>query len=190
MSTDPGDSLSDSVSHAILAGGDRPLDPGSPEDQLEIVARAAEAHDRTRELLAHSVGAAKAGGHSWAAIGSTLGLSRQAAQQRFGRVEDEELGAEHRWLGPVTAFDEMAELELAGRMGWHTVGAGLLRHKMVRTATRWEHRRVVWLRPASQYAVDGWRIGCRAFPWLYLIRDLGLPPEIEPGPMEPPGPAD
>ena len=87
------------------------------------------------------------------------------------------LGAEVRWLGPVTAFDEMAELALAGRRGWRTVDAGMLKHKVVRTPTQWEHRRVAWTRPASALEQDGWHVAVRAFPWLYLVRDTGIPAE-------------
>ena len=77
----------------------------------------------------------------------------------------------------MTAFDEMPELELAGRRGWRTIGAGMLKHRMERTDTQWEHRRVVWRRPAGSYEVDGWVVAARAFPWLYLVRDLRTPPE-------------
>jgi hypothetical protein len=34
--------------------------------------------------LRHRVGVARRHGHSWAAIGFILGITRQAAQQRFG----------------------------------------------------------------------------------------------------------
>lgn len=167
--------LDDAIGRAILAGTD-------PADPLALVRRAAEA-DRAAGLLLHrSVAAARSGGHSWQAIGEVLGLTRQAAQQRFGKdgegvVPDGEDGTEERWLGPVTAFDEMDELALAGRLGWHTIGAGLLRHRMVRTATQWEHKRVVWSGSTARYARDGWQVGCRAFPWVYLVRDTGRPVE-------------
>ena len=75
----------------------------------------------------------------------------------------------------MTAFDEMEELAIAGRLGWRTVSAGLLRHRVVRTDTQWEHRRVLWRKAPSSYEQDGWQMGCRAFPWLYLVRDTGLP---------------
>ncbi len=171
--------LADAIGKAILAGeAGQQLDPTRPGDPLAIVVRAAEAETVVRDLLRHSVAAARAHGHSWAAIGDALGLTRQAVQQRFGAgVDTPEGDVETRTLGPVTAFDEMHELELAGRQGWRTVGAGLLRHTMLRTDTQWEHRRVVWRRAASSYERDGWEIGCRAFPWLYLVRDRRLPPE-------------
>lgn len=153
------------------------VDPSGTEDHLAIVARAAAAESITRDLLQQAVSAARGTGHSWSAIGAQLGLSRQGVQQRFGSRTTPEDSAEYRWLGPVTAFDELRELELAGRLGWHTVEAGMLRHKMVRTPTQWEHRRVVWTRPLRRYEQDGWQVGCRAFPWVYLVRDLGVPAE-------------
>lgn len=162
--------LADALGRAILDGAD-------PGDELALVRRTAAADEATTLLLHQSVSAARAAGHSWTAIGTTLGLTRQAAQQRFGRPGEPTAGAkgEERWLGPVTAFDEMAELDIAGRLGWHTVEAGLLRHRMVRTTSQWEHKRVVWTGSLARYERDGWQVGCRAFPWVYLVRETGEP---------------
>lgn len=164
--------LDEAIGRAILAGADA-------DDPLALVRRAADADRAAGALLHRSVAAARSGGHSWQAIGDVLGLTRQAAQQRFGKDETPATpggaDAEERWLGPVTAFDEMDELALAGRLGWHTVGAGLLRHRMVRTATQWEHKRVVWTGSTARYAREGWQVGCHAFPWVYLVRDTGRP---------------
>lgn len=152
-------------------------DPSDHIDHLTIVTRAAAAEAISRELLQQAVSAARGNGHSWGAIGNQLGLSRQGVQQRFGSRSTPDDTPECRWLGPVTAFDELRELEIAGRLGWHTVEAGMLRHKMIRTSTQWEHRRVAWTGPVRRYEQDGWQVGCRAFPWLYLVRDLGVPAE-------------
>lgn len=160
--------LTDALGRAILDGAD-------PGDELALVRRTAAADEATTLLLQQAVGAARSAGHSWTAIGATLGLTRQAAQQRFGRGGEATHDVNERWLGPVTAFDEMAELEIAGRLGWHTVEAGLLRHRMVRTSTQWEHKRVLWSGSSGRYARDGWQLGCRAFPWVYLVRDTGRP---------------
>ena len=182
----------DGIAAAIIDGGpeERRLDPESPQDHLAIVHRTAQADAAVRNLLTRSVGAARGSGHSWAAIGDQLGMTRQAAQQRFGaepaeghsrgegasETEGAE-GGERRRLGPVTAFDELPELQIAGRQGWRTVDAGMLCHIVERTDTQWETRRVVWRKPAGAYEKDGWQVAVRAFPWLYLVRDLGVPAE-------------
>lgn len=169
--------LADRIGRAVLDEG---LDPEQAEDHLEIVRRASEAEQVARGLLRQSVAAARANGHSWSALGAVLGMSRQAAQQRFGSpvaAQDGGAADETRVLGPVTAFDELPELELAGRQGWRTTGVGMFTHTMQRTPTQWEHRRVVWSRPTSRYLRDGWVVGARSFPWLYLVRDTGLPAE-------------
>ena len=168
------DELAEGLGAAILA-------ERADRDPLDVVSRVAEAEEVVHDLLRQSVVAARAAGCSWAAIGAELGMTRQAAQQRFGGVATDGRSADEceRWLGPVTAFDELPELELAGRLGWHTVEAGMLCHRMVRTDTQWEHKRVVWPGSLTRNERDGWQLGCRAFPWVYLIRDLGVPAEPE-----------
>lgn len=177
----PGDDadigLADRLAGAILDDPDLPDTPGAT-DHLTLVHRCHRAEAVTRSLTQQAVDAARTAGHSWADIGGELGMSRQAAQQRFGGAPHG-LGPDERWLGPVTAFDELAELDMAGRLGWHTVGAELLRHRMVRTDTQWQHKRLLWPRSTAGLLRDGWQIGCRAFPWIYLIRDTGLPAERE-----------
>lgn len=172
--------LATAIGHLILQDA-TVADHLDGEDHLRVVERAARAHEITGDLLRQSVSAARSDGVSWTTLGATLGLSRQGVQQRFGRTggdaDDlpEDQGQEHRWLGPVTALDELAELRLAGKLGWRTVEVGMLRHKMVRTPTQWEHRRVVWTRSPAHFERDGWQIAVRAFPWLYLVRDTGVP---------------
>lgn len=170
--TEPRPDLADLLGSAILDA----LPPGGSDgDALDLVRRTAEAEAIAGRLLHQAVGSARSSGHSWAAIGQALGMTRQAAQKRFGAAAEGSAGPEERTLGPVTAFDEMAELAAAGELGWHTIGAGLLSHRMIRTDTRWEHRRVAWVKAPSRYETDGWQIGCKAFPWLYLVRDTGRP---------------
>lgn len=182
--------LAAAIGQAILGdarsvGGGVGTGGGLDADQHRaLVRRAAAAERASRDLLHQAVASARAGGLSWAALGEELALSRQAVQQRFGgaaRATDDP-GPEERWLGPVTAFDEMAELALAGRMGWRTVGVGMLKHRMVRTDTQWEHRRVLAGRAAARLEGDGWQVACRAFPWVYLVNDLGVAPEVDPPP--------
>jgi hypothetical protein len=63
-----------------------------PDDPLERVRSAATALGLAEQALADSVHRAHAAGHSWAAIGSVLGTSRQAAFKRFGAVRDPATG--------------------------------------------------------------------------------------------------
>lgn len=169
--------LADAVGRAVIsAAGVDGAETIGVREHLALIAASARAEDDARAILLRSVAAARAGGASWALIGAELGMTRQAAQQRFGGASGlRGVGDAERWLGPVTAFDEMAELEIAGRAGWHTVEVGMLAHRMVRTDTQWEHRRILWRASLASEKADGWLIGCRAFPWVYLIRDLGIP---------------
>lgn len=176
-------SLADALGEAILVAGSDGGSDGErrwtePGHELALVRRTADANAVVADLLRQAVAAARAGGHSWSAIGAELGMTRQAVQQRFGdRGARDPDSDDVRWLGPVTAFDEMRELELAGRLGWHTVEAGLLRHRIVRGDTQWEHRRVIWTGSLRRHQADGWEVGCTAFPWVYLVRDTGVPVE-------------
>lgn len=176
MSEGPIPGLGEALGAAILSGLDT---QDETQQHLAVVRRAAAAEGEVATLLRQSVLAARAAGHSWAALGAELGMSRQAAQQRFGdrRGATEEASEQERWLGPVTAFDEMAELEIAGRQGWRTVGAGMLKHRVRRTPTQWEHQRIVWTGPLRRWEDEGWQVAIRAFPWIYLVRDTGLPAE-------------
>ncbi|MCR2801378.1 hypothetical protein QNO21_08675 [Microbacterium sp. zg-Y818] len=176
--------LADAVGRAVLAAAQ--VDDSAPlgvDEHLALIAASARAEREVREILQRSVAAARGGGASWALIGAELGMSRQAAQQRFGGPTEagaalgpDAVGAE-RWLGPVTAFDEMTELDAAGRAGWRTVEVGMLSHRMVRTDTQWEPRRIFWRASPAAEERDGWQVACRAFPWIYLVRDRGIPPE-------------
>lgn len=165
---------------AILAGLDGDEDA---QDHLEIVRRTAQAAVDVEMLMHQAVHAARAAGHSWSTLGAELGMSRQAAQQRFGSrrgaADESTASGEERWLGPVTAFDEMAELEIAGRQGWRTVGAGMLKHRVRRTDTQWEHRRVAWTGAVRGWEAEGWEVALRSFPWVYLVRDTGRPAEAD-----------
>src|SRR5689334_1735582 len=90
------------LAEAIL--GDRSgadLDePGAP---LALVARVRDAEVEVRALLQQAVGSARAAGHSWGALGETLGMSRQAVQQRFGKETgpdptESDAASNRRWL--------------------------------------------------------------------------------------------
>ena len=51
---------------------------------LRRIGEAAEATERARDALAQAVASASSHGRSWGQIGMVLGVSRQAARERFG----------------------------------------------------------------------------------------------------------
>lgn len=149
-----------------------------PEASLALVDAARVAAEEASRLLRGSIDGARAAGHSWGAIGDLLGVSKQAAQQRFGgpATPAGETGA-RRILSPVTAFDEMAELAIAGRAGWHSVDYGALHHVLEKSDVQWEHRRAAW-GTFSRAALerDGWQfVGSGWFPWSYWARPTDRP---------------
>ncbi|MYB10911.1 MAG: hypothetical protein F4Y28_13160 [Acidimicrobiia bacterium] len=56
---------------------------------LKAVGRLAEQRDNLETELAHAVAAARQDDWSWAMIGIMLGVSRQAAQQKYGALAAE-----------------------------------------------------------------------------------------------------
>jgi hypothetical protein len=147
------------------------------EQLLELVVVTARAGTETRSLLGEAVTSARAAGASWDAIGRVLGMSRQAAHQRFGRTRDQDDAPGTRILGPVTAASEMEALRQAGRHGWHSVGFGAYQHTLEHSATQWEHRRmrVVAVGTRTRLEQEGWQVIGTWFPWVYLKRDTGIP---------------
>lgn len=179
--------FTDAIAQAIAR-----LDPGlerrlgrDPQAHLDLVVITRRAHEEIGSLLGSAVVAARAAGHSWEQIGSSLGMSRQAAQQRFGRavVDEDDLGDRRRLVG-LTAMREMEELDEWGRHGWHSVRFGPMFHDVQRSSVQWEHRRnVIGSRAARELEQQGWqRIGTLWFPWVYFKRTTGMPAEPgEPG---------
>lgn len=159
-------------------------DPKSIDDYLKLVEAAAEMEAAAQVILHDAVTSARSAGAAWSAVGATLGMSRQAAQKRFvtqpGPSADE-LDPHERVLGPVSALDEMKELALAGKYGWHSVEFGHLHHRVVRSDTQWEHWRITMLRQRSRaMQEEGWQLIGSEFPFSYLKRDLGTPALAEP----------
>ncbi|GLW03383.1 hypothetical protein [Streptomyces lavendulae] len=141
--------------------------------------------EEASRLLREAVQGARAAGHSWDTVGRVLGVSRQAAQQRFaGKAGGGDSPAppgggsdapERRTLGGLTAFDEMAALEEAGRDGWHVVGYGPFFHEVEASGHPWEHCRVALPSAARHRRMEseGWiPVGAGWFPWRYYKRPL------------------
>lgn len=159
-------------------------EPREVEDFVDLVAAVNEIDLQARSMLCDAVISARSAGATWAVIGRTLGMTKQAAQKRFAvgpTPGPTDLDPDERILGPVTAFNEMAELEIAGAYGWHSVDFGPYFHRVVRSPTRWEHRRVTMLgRSATRLQAQGWQLIRSEFPFSYLKRDLRTPALVEP----------
>lgn len=148
---------------------------------LDLLVLTARADAETTRLLHEAAISARTGGQSWDAIGRSLGMTRQAAQQRFGRGHEAEPAQdETRTLSPLTAHNEIEVLNRAGRYGWHSVGFGPLYHVVALSDEQWEHARVFVVGPARhRLEADGWeRIGAVWFPWVYYGRPTGQPAEV------------
>ncbi|MGK5544437.1 hypothetical protein ACSNOH_06875 [Streptomyces sp. URMC 127] len=148
-----------------------------PEGYLRLVAATRTGAEETSRLLREAVQGARAAGHSWDVIGRLLGVSRQAAQQRFAPkgTTVPEGSPERRVLTPLTAFNEMAALAEAGLEGWELVEFGPLYHAVVASGRQWEYRRVPFAVAGRRRRMeaDGWtEVGTGSFPWSYYKRPL------------------
>jgi len=177
--------IRDGIADAVLSG------PAGLRDELEhdrdsylrLVAASRAGAEETSRLLRESIAGARRASHSWDAIGRVLGVSRQAAQQRFGAAAGAPGAAsisetpDRRVLSPLTAFDEMEVLEREGRLGWHVVDFGPFFHVVERSDHPWEHRRVPFAIGARlrRLEAEGWIAVGAWFPWRYLKRPLPEP---------------
>ncbi|MFF7729492.1 hypothetical protein [Streptomyces sp. NPDC008001] len=157
-----------------------------PEGYLRLVAATRTGAEETSRLLREAVQGARAAGHSWDTIGRLLGVSRQAAQQRFSAkgAAVPEGSPERRILTPLTAFNEMPALAEAGLDGWELVEFGPLYHAVEASDRRWEYRRVPLAVAGRRRHMeeDGWtQVGTGSFPWSYYKRPLKEDPPVNKG---------
>ncbi|GAA0274317.1 hypothetical protein GCM10010302_09950 [Streptomyces polychromogenes] len=155
-----------------------------PHGYLRLLDASRVGAEEASRLLREAVQGARAAGHSWDTVGRVLGVSRQAAQQRFAvKTADASPPAaakgpnapKRRTLSGLTAFNEMAALEEAGRDGWHMVGYGPFFHEVEASGHAWEHCRVTLPSTARHRRMEseGWiPVGAGWFPWRYYKRPL------------------
>lgn len=164
-------------------------DPATAEAaHLTLVRTAAQAVDETSALLQAAVDGARTAGSTWEVLGGALGMTRQAAQQRFGRSaagDEDRAGDTTQGTPParrvrvaVSGLDEMRILERAGLYGWHSVANGALFHTLEKSDEQWEHSRVAFWNSRSG---GGWEpAGGVWFPVAYRKRRTGRPALPEP----------
>ncbi|MFG3001757.1 hypothetical protein [Streptomyces sp. NPDC048340] len=177
--------IREEIASAVLGATDglaESLD-SDPEEYLRLLAAARVGAEESSRLLREAVQGARSAGHSWDTVGGLLGVSRQAAQQRFSSKAPSATpepgvpgGPEHRVISPVTAFDEMAELEAAARDGWHLVGYGPFHLVVEASDLVWKHRRVFGAQ-RRRLKAEGWtQVGPGSFPWRYYKRPVAPEP--------------
>lgn len=161
---------------ALVLGWATDFNGNSKEQFATAVTAAVVVADESRHTLQRWIDAARRAGLSWSEIGTAMGISRQAAQQRFGSMEDDEQGAaEEITVYGATTFNEVRLLSDEGAKGHELVRTGFLKLVFRASQLRWEHARVVAASPVHASAqLDGssWQHVSSWFPFHYFKRPL------------------
>jgi len=144
---------------------------------LRLIHSADIAYKECADLLDDAVHQARRINHSWSAIGNVLGISRQAAQQRFNPNTATTSGFDkmvtHRITG-AHAFNEMNLLKVEGKAGNHLVGFGPLFLLVEESEQPWEHKRITnfsW-QNKENLKDDGWTYVGAWLPFHYYKRPI------------------
>lgn len=146
------------------------------EDYAEMILAAHLVADETRLSLGRWVNAGRRAGMSWAEIGGLIGISKQAAQQRFGDPDAARLDVEPGTISVrvgANAFNEMAMLRAEGDKGRELIGTGPWALTFRQSDQRWEHVRTTGIAPnITAMAPDGWRYVSSWFIFHYFKRPI------------------
>lgn len=170
--------LREAVEQAIVAAaGLGHATPVTPEQFLALIVAGEQASEICAASLQKAVEQARRTGLSWAVIGHALGITRQAAQQRFaGDATEPSGGYGTKVVHGATAFNEMKLLAEEGAKGNHLIGFGGLFMLVQRSHQTWEHRReVAWNIAARRTRLEkaGWSYIGSWFPFHYFKRVSG-----------------
>lgn len=141
----------------------------------DAIAAAHVVADEGRLGLHRWIDAARRTGMSWTEVGHSLGISKQAAQQRFrslGQADDSDIdeGEEVVRFG-ATAFNEMRILHQEGLKFNELVRIGALLLVFRRSDRPWEYCRQIGASPmTTRMAKDGWTYVSSWFPFHYFKR--------------------
>jgi hypothetical protein len=141
-------------------------------NQINVCTEAARMCERLqKEAVQH----ARRADHAWATIGELMGISRQAAQQRFGGEEPSlDATGVTRTLHASVA-NEMALLKTEGEAGYHVVDFGLYYLQVQASDAVWEHRREIALNIRTRraaLAAEGWTCVGAWLPFHYFKRQV------------------
>jgi len=178
------DSVADFILNWHTDGKPEALEGATSEDFSRLIVKAYIASDEAGKSLKQWVQSGRRAGLSWADIGKLLGISRQAAQQRFSigttdvysdTADFDPKDPERIVITGVTAFNEVEILRAEGAKGREVVGATLLTLYFKQTDHLVENIRIVSLRGPSvvkEYENTGWTHALTWFPYRYFTRSL------------------
>lgn len=159
------------------------LDNATVDDFRRFIRAAHVVSDEAGHSLHRWVDAGRHAGLSWADIGEVLGVTRQAAQQRFApssastylpAPQAEDSDSELVCRTGMTAFNEVPVLEEEGRSGNALVGAAPLKLYFSPRGVRHENVRVTALRAApviKARKAAGWTFVLSWYPFHYFTRE-------------------
>lgn len=166
------------------AGGSvEKLDSATAEDFRHLIRAASVVSDEAGNSLRRWVDAGRHAGLSWADIGEVLGVTRQAAQQRFASspafadsLVRDTAASDLICRTGMTAFNEISTLEEEGRKGNALVGAAPLKLYFSPRGLPYENIRVTALRATTlikRYESAGWTYVLTWGPFHYFTREAG-----------------
>lgn len=136
-------------------------------EALEYLKRRCEAMEK------QMVDAERSQGGSWAEIGEALGISRQAAQQRFSRsVHSLHIREGLQVLSPVNRSNEIPMLERAAQDGWVPYRSFHGYHVLRRIRSGACELRRKFVFHAAPQEGEGWKVATIRFPDAFLVRKL------------------
>lgn len=154
-----------------------PFTGDSADGYVEAITVAHLVADEGRLTLHRWIDAARRTGLSWTEIGAALGISKQAAQQRFKGVDaGDEMeigeGEEIVRLG-ATAFNEMTILRKEGLKGLELIRTGALALVFRPSSQTWEYkRRIGTATLTSEMKQAGWTYVSSWLPFSYFKRPV------------------
>jgi len=169
----------DQVLDWFTQGAAEKLDDATEADFSRLIEAAHIVDGESTQSLKRWVDAGRRAGLSWSTIGVTLGISRQAAQQRFGgaptadsRPPQDDIGILVRT--GVTAFNEVQILKEEGEAGRELVDGTWLTLYFRQTDHRCENIRVASLLPGTKerYEEQSWTHALTWYPYRYFTRPV------------------
>lgn len=154
----------------------QPVFKGTTRDFADAVAVAQLVLEEAGSNLRQWVSAARRAGVSWLEIGTALGISKQAAQQRYGAIVRPAAcpaEAPHRGIIQRSAgtAEELALLRREGARGHELVDATEVTLFFRRTRSIWEYTKALEASlDAYRLSKDGWVCVRSIFPFSYFKR--------------------